>query len=81
MRVSCVYEGVRLNVGIYMCEWRGVFVNIHRYAVTQLLVIVRKVYSFHRKTTDKCRKSNFEAKICNVFLLLSKLNCCFSSKT
>ena len=49
-----MYEGIRLNVGTHMCvcEWRRVFVNIIRYAVTQLLVIVREVYSLSFNITN-----------------------------
>ena len=41
---------MRLNVGMYMCVYMScggcLLTYISRYAVTQLLVIVREVYSF-----------------------------------
>ena len=43
-----MYAGIRLNVGMYVCacvSGGGCLLTYTRYAVTQLVVIVREVYS------------------------------------
>ena len=49
--VSCEYEGIRLNVAMYMCGG-GCLLTYIRHAVTQLLVIVREVYSLSFNITN-----------------------------
>ena len=44
-----MYEGIRLNVGMYKCVNLLTYI---RYAVTQLLVIVCEVYSLSFNITD-----------------------------
>ena len=48
-----MYEGIRLNVGMYVCVCVCVCVLTYtRYAVTQLVVIVREVYSLSFNITN-----------------------------